>query len=54
MKVDVKLKSDVEYGSSETKCDWFSKHTLSKEQYAQLIANKLHRAKVYQTLYKVK
>jgi hypothetical protein len=48
------MKSIVESGSSDKKRDWFSDHVLSKEQYAQLIANKLQRAKVYQILYKVK
>jgi hypothetical protein len=48
------MKNVVESGSSETKRDWFSDHVLTKEQVAQLIANKLQRAKVYQILYKVK
>lgn len=48
------MKSVVELSSSETKRDWFTEHVLSKEQVAQLIANKLQRAKVYQILYKVK
>jgi len=48
------MKSVVESGSSETKRDWFSNHVLTKEQFAQLIANKLQRAKVYQILYKVR
>ena len=47
------MKNVVESGSSEKKRDWFSDHVLSKEQVAQLIANKLQRAKVYQILYKV-
>jgi hypothetical protein len=54
MKVDEKKNSVIEYGSPEAKRDWFSNHTLSKEQYAQLVANKLHRAKVYQKLYSLK
>ena len=48
------MKNIVESVSSEKKRDWFTEHVLSKEQYAQLIANKLQRAKVYQILYKVK
>jgi hypothetical protein len=48
------MKNVVELGSSEKKRDWFTEHVLSKEQVAQLIANKLQRAKVYQNLYKVK
>ena len=48
------MKSVVELSSSETKRDWFTEHVLSKEQVAQLIANKLQRAKVYQILYQVK
>ena len=38
----------IEYKTSETKRDWFSTHVLTKEQVAQLIENKLQRAKVYQ------
>jgi len=48
------MKSVIESGSSEKKNDWFTDHVLSKEQFAQLLANKLQRAKVYQILYKVK
>ena len=48
------MKNVVESGSSEKKRDWFTEHVLSKEQVAQLKANKLQRAKVYQVLYKVK
>lgn len=44
----------IEYKTSDDKRDWLATHTLSKEQVAQLIANKLQRAKVYQILYKVK
>jgi hypothetical protein len=39
---------------SEEKRDWFSNHVLTKEQYAQLIANKIQRAKFYYILNKVK
>jgi len=42
------MKKVIEYGSSETKRDWFSDHVLTKEQFAQLIRNKIERAKVYQ------
>ena len=38
----------IEYKTSETKPDWFSNHVLTKEQVAQLIENKLERARVYQ------
>jgi hypothetical protein len=37
----------IEYTTSEDKQDWFSNHVLTKEQVAQLIENKLQRAKVY-------
>ena len=37
----------IEYKTSETKRDWFSTHELTKEQLAQLIQNKIDRAKVY-------
>ena len=42
------MKKVIEYGSSETKRDWFSNHVLTKEQVAQLIQNKIDRARVYQ------
>jgi hypothetical protein len=40
----------IEYNktSSDDKSDWFSNHELSKEQVAQLIRNKIERAKIYQ------
>ena len=38
----------IEYTTSEDKHDWFSTHVLTKEQVAQLIENKLERARVYQ------
>ena len=40
----------IEYNkaSSDDKTDWFSNHVLTKEQVAQLIRNKIERAKVYQ------
>ena len=34
--------------SSDDKKDWLANHTLSKEQVAQLIRNKIERAKIYQ------
>jgi hypothetical protein len=48
------MDKEIEYKTSEAKQDWFSNHVLTKEQLAQLIANKLQRAKVYHILYKVK
>ena len=42
------MDNDIEYKTSETKRDWFSTHVLSKEQVAQLIQNKIDRAKIYQ------
>ena len=39
----------IEYKtSSSDKVDWLANHTLTKEQVAQLIRNKIERAKVYQ------
>jgi hypothetical protein len=38
----------IEYTTSETKRDWFSTHELTKEQVAQLIQNKIDRARIYQ------
>ena len=42
------MKNVIESGSSEKKRDWFSDHVLTKEQLAQLILNKIERAKLYQ------
>lgn len=42
------MDKNIQYKTSETKHDWFSKHVLTKEQLAQLIQNKIDRAKVYQ------
>ncbi len=42
------MDKEIEYKTSETKQDWFSNHVLSKEQVAQLIQNKIDRAKIYQ------
>ena len=42
------MDEQIEYKTSENKQDWFSNHVLTKEQVAQLIENKLQRAKVYQ------
>ena len=39
---------EIQYKTSENKQDWFSNHVLTKEQVAQLIENKLDRARVYQ------
>lgn len=39
----------IECKTSDDKSkDWLANHTLSKEQVAQLILNKIERAKVYQ------
>lgn len=39
----------IEYKtSSDDKTDWFANHVLTKEQVAQLILNKIERAKIYQ------
>ena len=42
------MDKEIEYKTSETKQDWFSTHVLTREQVAQLIQNKIDRAKVYQ------
>ena len=44
------MDSKIQYKktSSNDKSDWLANHTLSKEQVAQLIRNKVERAKVYQ------
>ena len=34
--------------SSDDKIDWFANHVLTKEQVAQLIRNKIERARIYQ------
>ena len=39
---------DVQYKTSDDKDDWFANHVLTKEQFAQLVRNKIERAKVYQ------
>lgn len=44
------MKDVIEYSktSSDDKIDWFANHVLTKEQVAQLIRNKVERAKIYQ------
>ena len=42
------MDKEIEYKTSETKRDWFSTHVLNKEQVAQLIQNKIDRARIYQ------
>ena len=42
------MDKERQYKTSENKQDWFSNHVLTKEQVAQLIENKLQRAKVFQ------
>lgn len=42
------MDKEIQYKTSETNRDWFSNHVLTKEQVAQLIENKLQRAKSYQ------
>ena len=42
------MDKEIQYKTSEAKHDWFSKYVLTKEQVAQLIQNKIDRAKVYQ------
>ena len=42
------MDSNIEYKTSESERDWFSNHVLTKEQVAQLIQNKIDRARIYQ------
>ena len=42
------MDKEIQYKTSENKQDWFSNHVLTKEQVAQLIENKLQRAKAFQ------
>ena len=42
------MDKEIQYKTSENKQDWFSNHVLTKEQVAQLIQNKIDRARVYQ------
>ena len=42
------MDKQIECTTSETKRDWFSTYVLSKEQLAQLIQNKIDRARIYQ------
>ena len=44
------MKDVIEYNkaSSDDKTDWFANYELTKEQVAQLIRNKIERAKIYQ------
>ena len=41
------MDKEIQYNTSETKHDWFSTYVLTKEQLAQLIQNKINRAKIY-------
>ena len=42
------MDKQIEYKTSEEKRDWFSNYVLTKEQLAQLIQNKIDRARIYQ------
>jgi hypothetical protein len=42
------MDEQIEYKTSENKQDWFRNHVLTKEQLAQLIQNKIDRARLYQ------
>jgi hypothetical protein len=44
----MEVKIEYKKVASGDKNDWLANHTLSKEQVAQLIRNKVERAKVYQ------
>jgi hypothetical protein len=48
------MDNKIQSKPSDEKRDWFATHELTKEQYAQLIANKLQRARFYYILNKVK
>ena len=48
------METKIQSKPSEEKRDWYSNHVLTKEQYAQLIANKIQRATFYYILNKVK
>jgi hypothetical protein len=53
------LDSKVRYGSFDDKreqrsAEWVKTHTLSKEQVAQLIRNKIERAKIYHKMFSIK
>jgi hypothetical protein len=53
------LDSKIKLGSIDDKreqrsAEWLKTHTLSKEQVAQLIRNKYERAKIYQTMFRIK
>ena len=41
------MDKQIEYKTPEAKHDWFSNYVLTKEQLAQLIQNKIDRAKIY-------
>ena len=58
------MDSKVRYGSFDDKreddkreqrsAEWLKTHTLSKEQVAQLIRNKIERAKIYHKMFIIK
>jgi len=42
------MDEQIQYKPTEEKHDWFNNHVLTKEQVAQLIQDKIDRAKSYQ------
>ena len=50
------MKDVIEYNktSSDDKIDWFANHVLTKEQVAQLIRNKIERARIYHKMFSIK
>ena len=48
------METKIQSKPSEEKRDWYANHVLTKEQYAQLILDKMQRAKFYHVLNKVK
>ena len=53
--MDSKVKSGSSDNKREQRSDeWVKTHTLSKEQVAQLIRNKIERARIYHTMFSIK
>ena len=50
------MENVIEYNKASTddKTDWFSNHVLTKEQVAQLIRNKIERARIYHKMFSIK
>ena len=48
------MDNKIQSKPSDEKRDWYKNHVLTKEQLAQLISNKMQRAKFYYILNRVK